>query len=271
MLADFIIFESNFMDLHLENKVVIITGSTQGIGEAIARTFAEEGAQLVITGRNQERTTKKAAKMANEYNLDIIGVGADLVNPENCKVVVQKTLDHFGKIDILVNNAGGNDTVDLDAGPEAFMSSLKSNLVHYYTMAHYAKEALIETKGNIINIGSKVANLGQGKTSGYAAAKGGIQGLTREWAVDLLPYEIRVNEVIPAEAWTTSYEKWINTFPDPKARLEKITSKIPLGKRMTTSEELANMVVFVASDRASHITGQHLYVDGGYTHLDRSI
>ncbi|MEM1137085.1 MAG: SDR family oxidoreductase [Bacteroidota bacterium] len=259
------------MNLNLKDKVVIITGSTQGIGEAITRAFAEEGASTIITGRNQQRTDVKAQEISAKYQTVNIGVGADLSIPENCKKVVDEALKHFGKIDILVNNAGGNDTVDLDAGPEAFIESLKNNLVHYYAMAHYAKQALVESKGNIVNIGSKVANLGQGKTSGYAAAKGGIQGLTREWAVDLLKYEIRVNEVIPAEAWTKSYENWINTFPNPKERLKTITEKIPLGKRMTTSEELANMVVFVASDRASHITGQYLYVDGGYTHLDRSI
>ena len=258
------------MDLHLKDKVIIITGSTQGIGEAIAKGFASEGAHVAITGRNQERAAKKAAEIAEEFGIKAIGVGADLVDHKKCKLIVDKTLEHFGKIDVLVNNAGGNDTVDLDAGPEAFIESLRNNLVHYYAMAHYAKAALIESKGNIVNIGSKVCNLGQGKTSGYAAAKGGVQGLTREWAVDLLAHEIRVNEVIPAEAWTTSYERWINTFPNPKERLEEITKNIPLGRRMTTSEELADMVVFIASDRASHITGQHLYVDGGYTHLDRN-
>ncbi|UZR95186.1 SDR family oxidoreductase [Chondrinema litorale] len=259
------------MNLFLENKVAIITGSTQGIGEAIAVAFAAEGAHTVITGRNQERASLKAQEITEKFGAESLGIGVDLAQPQNCKEIVDATLAKFGSIDILVNNAGGNDTVDLDAGPEAFIASLNGNLVHYYAMVHFAKQALIKSKGNIVNIGSKVANLGQGKTSGYAAAKGAIQGLTREWAVDLLDYEIRVNEVIPAEAWTESYKNWINTFPNPEAKLKTVTDKIPLGKRMTTSEELANMVVFVASQRASHITGQHLYVDGGYTHLDRSI
>ena len=259
------------MDLFLKNKVVIITGSTQGIGAAIAFAFAAEGASLVITGRNQEKAVLKAEEITEKFGVQSLGIGTDLAQPQNCQKIVDATLEKFGSIDVLVNNAGGNDTVDLDAGPEAFMTSLNNNLLHYYAMVHYAKSALITSKGNIINIGSKVANLGQGKTSGYAAAKGAIQGLTREWAVDLLAYEIRVNEVIPAEAWTESYKNWINTFPNPQEKLKTITDKIPLGKRMTTSEELADMVVFVASERASHITGQHLYVDGGYTHLDRSI
>lgn len=259
------------MDLHLKAKVVIVTGSTQGIGEAIAKNFASEGAFLVITGRNQERASKKAEEIAQKFQTKAIGVGADLIDYQNCKVIVENTLENFGRIDVLVNNAGGNDTVDLEAGPAAFIESLKSNLVHYYGMVHYAKRALIESKGNIVNIGSKVANVGQGKTSGYAAAKGGVQGLTREWAVDLLEHGIRVNEVVPAEAWTRAYEKWINTFPNPEERLKEITENIPLGKRMTTSEELADTVVFVASERATHVTGQILYVDGGYTHLDRSV
>ncbi len=151
------------------------------------------------------------------------------------------------------------------------MQSIQKNLLHYFTMAHFALPCLRMAKGSIINIGSKVANTGQGGTSGYAASKGAIQALTREWAVSLLNEGIRVNEVIPAEVWTPLYESWINTFPNPQEKTNEIARRIPLGKRFTTPEEIADAVVFLASAKASHITGQHIYVDGGYTHLDRSI
>ena len=121
------------------------------------------------------------------------------------------------------------------------------------------------------NIGSKVAETGQGNTSAYAASNGGRNALTREWAVELLKYGIRVNAVIVAECYTPLYEKWIKTFPNPEEKLRSITEKIPLGKRMTTAEEIADMVVFLLSERSSHTTGQLIYVDGGYTHLDRSL
>ncbi len=178
----------------------------------------------------------------------------------------------FGRIDGLVNNAGENDGIGLEKGSyEGFMSSLHKNLVHYYLMAHHALPALKASKGSIVNIGSKVATTGQGGTSAYAASNGGRNALTREWAVELLPYGIRVNAVIVAESWTPLYERWIKTLPDPETTLQKITSKIPLEHRMTTTTELGNTVAFLLSSQSSHTTGQLVYVDGGYTHLDRAI
>jgi L-fucose dehydrogenase len=123
----------------------------------------------------------------------------------------------------------------------------------------------------IVNIGSKTAETGQGNTSAYAAANGGRNALTREWAVELLPYGIRVNAIIVAECFTPLYENWIKTFPNPEEKLKSITEKIPLEKRMTTSEEIANTAAFLLSEKSSHTTGQLIHVDGGYVHLDRAI
>jgi len=128
---------------------------------------------------------------------------------------------------------------------------------------------LRKSRGVVINIGSKVSVTGQGKTSGYAAAKGGILGLTREWAVDFAEHGIRVNAVLPAETWTPLYDKWLKTLPDPSAMKDQIEKMIPFEHRFTTTQELADMVVFLASPRSSHTTGQIIFVDGGYTHFDR--
>jgi NAD(P)-dependent dehydrogenase (short-subunit alcohol dehydrogenase family) len=185
---------------------------------------------------------------------------------------VDAVMKKFGRIDGLVNNAGVNDGVNLEDGSyEGFMSSLHKNLVHYYLMAHHALPALKKSKGSIVNIGSKTAETGQGGTSAYAAANGGRNALTREWAVELLKYGIRVNAVIVAECFTPLYEKWIRTVDNPEETLKKITDRIPLGNRMTTAEEIANMVVFLLSERSSHTTGQLIHVDGGYVHLDRAL
>ena len=181
-------------------------------------------------------------------------------------------MDKVGKIDGLVNNAGVNDGVGLASGDyEAFMASLHKNVVHYYLLAHYALPALKKSRGAIVNISSKTAETGQGNTSGYAAANGGRNALTREWAVELLKYGISVNAIVVAECWTPLYEKWVNTLPDPKAKLEAITKNIPLENRLTTAEEIANMTAFLLSQRSSHTTGQLIHVDGGYVHLDRAL
>ncbi len=176
------------------------------------------------------------------------------------------------RIDGLVNNAGVNDGVGLESGNyEQFIASLHKNLVHYYLLAHHALPELKKSKGAIVNISSKVAETGQGNTSAYAASNGGRNALTREWAVELLPHGIRVNAIIVAECWTPLYENWLKTLPNPDEKLRSITSKIPLEQRMTTAEEIANMAVFLLSERSSHTTGQLIHVDGGYTHLDRAI
>ncbi|MCK7556890.1 SDR family oxidoreductase [Chitinophaga sedimenti] len=218
------------MNLGLNDKVVIVTGGAKGIGEAISRLAGEEGAIVVIAGRNAADNDKTVAAI-NASGGRAMGVVAELGQAGDCRKVIDATVKTYGRIDALVNNAGANDGVGLESGnPEKFMASLQNNLSHYYNLAHYALPYLKATKGNIVNIGSKVATTGQGNTSGYAASKGAINALTREWAVELLQHSIRVNTVIPAEVWTPLYETWINSLPNPEEKLASITAKIPLEK-----------------------------------------
>jgi len=255
------------MNLNLKDKVIIVTGGAKGIGAGITKSLAAEGAIPVVVGRDANDNDAIIKDVGAGF-----GITAELTHPEACENAVKATVEKFGRIDGLVNNAGVNDGVGLEKGNyEAFIASLHKNVVHYYLMAHHALPELIKSKGVIVNIGSKVAETGQGNTSAYAASNGGRNALTREWAVELLKYGIRVNAVIVAECYTPLYEKWIKTLPNPEEKLRSITDKIPLGKRMTTAEEIADMVVFLLSERSSHTTGQLIYVDGGYTHLDRTL
>ncbi len=255
------------MDLHLKDKVVLITGGAKGIGAAIVRAVAAESAIPVIVDRDAEA----GRRLQGEFPASELIVG-ELSHPENCEAAVLETIKKFGRIDALVNNAGVNDKVGLEHGsPEQYVSSLERNLLHYYNMAHYCLPHLKNSKGAIVNIGSKTAVTGQGGTSGYASSKGAILALTREWAVELLPYRIRVNAVVPAEVMTPLYRQWLDTFSDPEGKLQSILAKIPLEKRMTEPGEIAAMVAFLLSAQAAHITGQHLFVDGGYVHLDRAL
>ena len=259
------------MDLQLKDKVVLITGGAKGIGAAIVRACAQEQAIPVIVDRDVKASEQLASELRSSgARTEFIAV--DLSAPDNCLKAVEECIAKFGRLDALVNNAGINDGVGLERGtPAEFVNSLGRNLLHYYNMAHYALRYLKTARGSIVNISSKTAVTGQGNTSGYVAAKGAILGLTREWAAELLPYGIRVNALLPAEVMTPLYEQWLSRFPDPKEKLKSIVAKIPLDKRMTTPDEIAAMVVFLISARASHITGQHLYVDGGYVHLDRAL
>jgi NAD(P)-dependent dehydrogenase (short-subunit alcohol dehydrogenase family) len=259
------------MDLLLKDKVIIVSGGAKGIGEGISRVLAAEGAIPFIVGRNEEdnKATVAAIEAAGGKAYQCV---AELTRPEECALAVQTVLDKMGRIDGLVNNAGVNDGVGLASGDyEAFMASLHKNVVHYYLLAHYSLPALRKSKGSIVNISSKTAETGQGNTSGYAAANGGRNALTREWAVELLEDGIRVNAIIVAECWTPLYERWVKTLPNPEDKLKSIVAKIPLGNRMTTSEEIANMTAFLLSSRSSHTTGQLIHVDGGYVHLDRAL
>jgi L-fucose dehydrogenase len=259
------------MDLALKGKTVLVTGGARGIGEATVRGLVAEGAIPVIVDRDESAAQRVRDELSEGPNRCELVV-ADLGEPGACRTVVEKAAQLTGRIDALVNNAGTNDGVDLEQGSsEEFLLSLRRNLLHYFEMAQLTLPHLKEARGAIVNISSKVALTGQGGTSGYAASKGGILALTREWAVDLLPHEVRVNAVVPAEVMTPQYGEWLRGFPDPDGQLEKIVRNIPFGHRMTTADEIAAVVVFLLSERAGHITGQHLVVDGGYIHLDRGI
>jgi L-fucose dehydrogenase len=255
------------MDLKLKDKVVLITGGAKGIGAAIVRAAAAEGAIPVIVDRDPDAAKQLQAELSLSDPMI-----AELSSAEGCYSSVLKAVESFGRIDALVNNAGVNDKVGLEHGsPEQYVQSLGRNLLHYYNMAHYALPHLKKSRGCIVNISSKTALTGQGGTSGYASSKGAILALTREWAAELLDYGIRVNAIVPAEVMTPLYRQWLDTFSSPHEKLKTILAKIPLEKRMTTPDEIAAMVVFLISARAGHITGQHIFVDGGYVHLDRAL
>lgn len=262
------------MDLHLHGKVFIVTGGFKGIGKAIALRLAEEGAIPVVINRSDNALEEFDADMrrvTDTYHTILL----DLNDTDRIAGIVEQTVHDYGHIDGIVNNAGRNDNLDLDhTSWHEFERSLHGNLTHYYELAHQCVPYLRASKGTILNISSKTALTGQGKTSAYVAAKGAILGLTREWAAALAGDGVRVNALVVAEAWTPLYSQWIASFGDEAAQqsqLQTICDRIPLGHRMTTIDELADTAAFLLSDRSSHTTGQWVSVDGGYVHLDRAL
>ena len=260
------------MDLGLRNSVILVTGGGAGIGQAITRACLDEGATVVVVSRASDNVRRFLAEMRDAHRpCDF--VEANLADLAHCRRAIDHVRDKYGRLLGLVNNAGTNDGIGLESGsPERFIESLHQNLVHCYALAHYALPMLKASRGSILNISSKVALTGQGNTSAYAAAKGAQLSLTREWAAELAPYGVRANAVIPAEVMTPQYNRWISTRPDPQAALDEIGRRIPLGHRFTEAAEIAAMAVFLLSPtQSAHTTGQHIVVDGGYTHLDRAL
>ena len=256
------------MDLLLNNKVAIVTGGAKGIGEAITRTLVKEGSRVAIFDKDQDRSVDLANELGTNSILPVI---IDLTDHQACKSGVEKTLNWSNnKLDFLINNAGVNDGAGLNNGIADFLTSLEKNLHHVYSLAHFCIPHIKSTQGSILNISSKVATTGQGNTSGYAAAKGAVNALTREWALELAPSGVRVNAIAPSEVFTPLYESWLSSQEDADEVKKQIESQIPLGERMTTSQEIADLATFILSPKSSHTTGQILYPDGGYTHLDRA-
>ena len=257
------------MELGLKDKVILVTGGASGIGQVIVKKLqALEAIPIVV-----DKVKKAEAKWGQDRRVmpEPHWVTVDLVEEELCRNAVCEIIDQFGRIDGLVNNAGMNDRAGLTSSVDQFRASIETNLIHYFTMAQLCLEVLKKNKGTIVNIGSKVSFTGQGGTSGYAASKGGITSLTREWAVDLAAFGVRVNAVIPGEVMTPMYDSWINSFESPQDKLKAIAVNIPLENRMTTSSEVTMAVIFLLSEWSSHTIGQFLFVDGGYSHLDRSL
>ena len=255
-------FRIYIMDLNLKNKVMIISGGAKGIGAAVAILAKEEGAIPVILDVDSAAGAELIRKLA-----DGIFIATDLSQEEECEKAIVQTTEKYGRIDILVNNAGINDGVGLASSNQDFVNSLYRNLIHYFTLTRLCWPWLKTTLGTIVNVASKVAIVGQGDTSGYAAAKGGILAMTREWAVEGASYGVRANAVVPAEVYTDMYQYWLSERGNPEAMKAQIENSIPLGKRMTTAEEMAKSILYLASDMSSHTTGEFLHPDGGYVHI----
>ncbi|SEC41649.1 L-fucose dehydrogenase [Terriglobus roseus] len=260
------------MNLGMDGLVFLVSGGGSGIGQAVTRQCLEEGATVVVAGRHTPEVMAFETEMKASVSSRCRFFQAELADPRQCEAAIAFVRDSFGRLDGLVNNAGANDNVGLETGnPLRFEESLRQNLLHYYSLAHFALPMLKESHGSIVNISSKVAVTGQGGTSAYAAAKGAQLALTREWAAELLPYGIRVNAVVPAEVVTPLYEQWL-AQQHGGTGLATVGARVPLQHRMTRASEIASAVAFLLSPtQSAHTTAQHVFVDGGYTHLDRAL
>jgi len=255
----------------LENKVAIVTGAAQGLGEHISYALAKEKASVVVTDINLEKAEKVAEKIRTEYGVESIAILTDVTKEEDVQNMVQRTVEKFNKIDILVSNAGILYAYDILEFPaDIWRKVIDVNLYGYFLCAREVARVMVKQRsGSIIQINSKSGKKGSFRNSAYAASKFGGIGLTQSIALDLAPYNIRVNAVCPGNLldsplWKDSlYEqyakKWGITVEEVRRKYE---TQVPLG-RGCTYEDVCNVVIFLASDESSYITGQSIGVTGG--------
>jgi len=246
--------------LLLKDKVIFLTGGSYGIGRDCAKAYADEGAKMVVVARAQDGVESVAA----ELGMDHMGLVCDVTRDAEVKAAVERTLKHFGRLDAVHNNAGisspckpVHDTTDTEWN-ELFEVNLKGVL---HTTRH-AFEALVASKGCILNTSSLVGVIGQALHAAYTATKGGLNALTKSMALDYAKYGIRVNAVCPAGVWTPMLRQWCSEQPDPTSTARYLEEIHPLGY-CPESMVVADACVFLLSDKARFITGHIMHVSGG--------
>ncbi|HSO59386.1 MAG TPA: glucose 1-dehydrogenase [Paenisporosarcina sp.] len=242
--------------MRLQDKVAIVTGGASGIGEFTVREMLKQGAKVVIADFNDAG----GQQLAEELGENVTFIHVDVSNEEQVEAMVKHSVDTFGKVDILFSNAGiGSVGSTHELTLEEWNKTISVNLSGVFLCAKYAlKEMVKQGSGSIVNCASILGHVGQAATASYAAAKGGVVNMTRALALEYASQGIRVNAVCPGYIKTPLLDQLDDEM------MQHLVSLHPLG-RLGESHEVANAVVFLASDEASFITGANLLVDGGYT------
>lgn len=245
----------------LQDNVTIITGGGKGIGFGLAQAFAEEGSDLVLTGRTESRLLTAKEELETRYDIRVLPIVADGADEEAIRGVVRKTIETFGRIDTLVNNAqvSRSGLPLIEHTKEDFDMAIFSGL---YAAFFYMRECfpyLKETKGSVINFASGAGMFGKLGQASYAAAKEGIRGMSRVAAAEWGPDGVRVNVICPL-AMTESLQQWRENFPD---LYEKTIQGIPLGHFADPKNDIGRVCVFLASKDAEYVTGETITLQGG--------
>lgn len=250
--------QSERIFLEFEGKVAIITGGARGIGRATAMEFSKHGAKVVIVDL-REKELEETGEAIKKMNREVLPLKCDVSNNNEIQEAIRKTLENFGVIDILINNAGIGDVIApvINTSEEDWDRILRINLKSVFLFSKGVIPIMIKNrKGNIVNVASLAGKEGNENMAPYSVSKAGIICFSRVLAKEVVKYGIRVNSIAPALIKTD-----FTSIP-PKEVIDMLISKIPMG-RMGLPEEVANLILFLCSDRASFITGQCFNVSGG--------
>ncbi len=246
--------------MKFKDKVAIITGSTKGIGEACANEFAKEGAKVVVTGRSVDLGEKVAADIKANGG-DVLFVRCDIGQKSQIDGLIESTVDHYGTMDIVVNNAGVNHSADFfDITEEDWDWVMSVDLKGTFFVSQSAARVMIEQGkgGSIVNVSSVMAQLALADQIPYCAAKGGVNQLTKAMALSLVDKGIQVNCCAPGPVLTELMERVVHN----EAKHKQLMDRLPIG-RIAASEEIARIIIFLASKEAEFLVGQTIYPDGG--------
>ncbi|MCY0899262.1 MAG: SDR family NAD(P)-dependent oxidoreductase [Firmicutes bacterium] len=246
------------------HQIVIVTGAASGIGRETAFLFAERGASVVVVDLRQPAVEVTAAEIVHSGG-SAWGAACDVSNPESVRALMEQVVDREGGINVLVNNAGMIMPGFIeDISDDDWRRVVDVNLSSVFYTSKYAMPELKKRRGAIVNMASMNGLVGQMKNPAYSATKGGVIALTRSVAIDAAPFGVRVNAVCPAGVLTPLLEDWFNQQPNPTIMREYTDLSHMLG-RTATPREIAELILFLASDRASFITGQAIPIEGGAT------
>lgn len=243
----------------LEGKVAIITGGDSGIGQAVAASFAKEGADIIVVYLREHSDAKETQRLVEKNGKECLLIPGDVGDEKFCKTVVKKAISKFGKIDILINNAAEQHPQESieDITEKQLEKTFRTNIFSYFFMTKATLKYLLKTKGSIINTSSVTAYRGSEKLLDYSSTKGAIIAFTRSLSLSLIKKGVRVNGVAPGPIWTPLIP---STFPPNKVKT--FGSDVPM-KRAGEPVEVAPCYVFLASSDSSYITGQFLHPNGG--------